>query len=83
VERFGKPTSNTIPTIVRLFKSATTCRINALRLTPGAPVWQRNYYEHVVRNDAEWDRIRDYIAANPGRWRDDAENPEGRKTPER
>jgi REP element-mobilizing transposase RayT len=51
LEQFGKPTSNTIPTIVRLFKSASTRRINEMRNTPGTPVWQRNYYEHVIRND--------------------------------
>lgn len=77
VERFGKPTSNTIPTIVRLFKSATTRRINVARATPGAPVWQRNYYEHVIRDEGELDRIRGYIAANPARWCDDMENPYG------
>jgi putative transposase len=49
VERFGRPTSDSIPTILRLFKSATTKRINTLRATPGAAVWQRNYYEHIGR----------------------------------
>jgi REP element-mobilizing transposase RayT len=48
-ERFGKPTSDSIPTIVRLFKSTNTRRINQYRGTPGAPVWQRNYYEHIIR----------------------------------
>ncbi len=81
VERFGKPTSNTIPTIVRLFKSVTTRRINEDRQTPGVPVWQRNYYEHVIRDEAEWDRIRAYIATNPARWCDDMENPNGKAQP--
>jgi len=43
--------------IVRAFKSATTRRINALNDTPGAPVWQRNYYEHILRNQREWGAI--------------------------
>lgn len=75
-ERFGKPTSDTIPTIVRLFKSAATKRINLQRGTAGPPVWQRNYYEHIVRDQEDLNRIREYIAANPSRWDDDSENPD-------
>jgi REP element-mobilizing transposase RayT len=74
-ERFGKPTSDSIPTIVRLFKSATTKRINEIRGTPNLPVWQRNYYEHVIRNDEELTRIRKYIQDNPLKWEMDRENP--------
>ena len=68
VEQFGKPTSDTIPTIVRLFKSTTTKQINELRKTPGVAVWQRNYHENVIRNDASLIRIRAYIANNPAQW---------------
>ncbi len=75
LERFGKPVSGSIPTIVRAFKSAVTRRINALRGTPGAPVWQRNYYEHVIRNEPALHHIREYIATNPARWAVDRENP--------
>jgi REP element-mobilizing transposase RayT len=57
------------------FKSAITKRINESRATPGAPVWQRNYYEHIVRNDDELFRIRDYIVNNPMQWKMDRENP--------
>jgi putative transposase len=39
-------------------------------------LWQRNYYEHIVRNDASLNRIRRYIVNNPARWGEDAENPE-------
>jgi REP element-mobilizing transposase RayT len=39
-------------------------------------LWQRNYYEHVIRDDASLDRIRQYIAGNPARWSFDRENPE-------
>ncbi len=76
VERFGKPTSDSIPTIIRLFKSATTKRINEMRHAPGVPAWQRNYYEHVIRDDASLNRIRRYIVDNPAQWADDDENPE-------
>ena len=64
IEQFGKPTSDSIPTIIRLFKSATTKRINEYRNTPAVSVWQRNYYEHIIRNETEWQRIRQYIANN-------------------
>ncbi|MCE2438139.1 MAG: hypothetical protein J4F39_01795 [Candidatus Latescibacteria bacterium] len=57
------------------FKSAATKRINALRGTPGAQVWQRNYYEHVIRSESALDRIRRYIANNPAGWSVDPENP--------
>ena len=74
-EQFGKPTTDTIPTIVRLFKSAATKRINIQRGTPGASAWHRNYYEHVVRDLEDLNRIREYITANPARWADDIQNP--------
>ncbi len=61
--------------IVRSFKAAATRCINTLCGTPGEPVWQRNYYEHVVRDDADLDRIWRYIEANPARWDEDRENP--------
>jgi len=63
------------------FKSAATKRINALRGTPGVPVWQRNYYEHIIRNPVRANgrsplhAIRRYIADNPLRWHLDRYNP--------
>ena len=39
--------------------------------------WQRNYYEHIIRNDMSLSAIRQYIANNPAQWADDHENPEG------
>ncbi len=74
VERFGKPVPGSIPTIIRSFKSAVTRRINALQDTPGAPVWQRNYYEHIIRTQRALDVIRRYIIENPMRWHLDRYN---------
>ncbi len=68
MEQFGRPVSGSIPTIVRSFKSAVTKRINELHQTPGAKLWQRNYWENIVRNDAALNRIRKYIINNPIRW---------------
>ncbi len=57
------------------FKSAVTKHINQMRNTPGAPVWQRNYYEQIVRDENELNRIRKYIVDNPLKWALDRENP--------
>jgi putative transposase len=72
-ERFGKPISRSIPTIIRSFKSETTRRINLYRNSPGAKLWQRNYYEHVIRNETEVQAFYDYIYANPLNWSNDDE----------
>ena len=42
-------------------------------------VWQRNYYEHVIRDEETLNRIRQYIADNPARWGEDPENPDCEK----
>lgn len=62
--------------IIQNFKSNTTREINRQRQTPGLPVWHRNYYEHILRNDAELAQVRRYIRDNPRRWAEDEENPE-------
>ncbi len=68
--------AGSLGSIIGTFKSVSTRTINRARRTPAAPVWQRNYYERIVRNDSELDRIRAYIAANPTRWDLDRENPD-------
>ena len=64
-----------LPEIVRAFKSYSARRVNALRRTPGLAVWQRSYYEHIVRDQEDWERIRGYIHINPQEWDRDLENP--------
>ena len=64
-----------IPKIVGWFKMNTAKQVNQMRGTAGIPVWQRNYWEHVVRNEESLERIREYITTNPSRWHLDAENP--------
>jgi hypothetical protein len=70
----GTP-SNALGAIIGNYKSATARRINAIRHTPGTPVWQRHYYEHIVRDENELNRIRTYILNNPANWDADEENP--------
>lgn len=69
------PTSQSLGAIIAQFKSIVTKRINTLRRTPGAPVWQRNYYEHINRNERALNAIRRYIVDNPRRWHLDRYNP--------
>lgn len=71
-EQFGKPVSGSLPTILRTFKAAVTRDLG--RKFDVHNIWQRNYYEHVIRNEREWDRIHLYIEANPSRWAEDNEN---------
>ena len=71
VEQFGKPTLNTIPTIIRGYKSSVTKQINILRNQPGVPVWQRNYYEHIIRDEKSCYQIWEYVQTNPLKWQDD------------
>ncbi len=57
------------------FKSAVTRRVNALRQTPGFPLWQRNYYEHILRGEDELSRAREYVLHNPLKWAEDENHP--------
>ena len=74
-EQFGQPVPGSIPTIIRSYKSAVTYRVNLIRNSGPAQVWQLNYYDHVVRDEAELNRIRQYISNNPLQWEMDRENP--------
>ena len=69
-----------LPEIVRAFKTFSARQINRLRHTHGTPVWQRNYYEHIIRNKAALKRIRQYVKANPAYWEKDRENLAGNPT---
>ena len=61
--------------IIGRFKMLTAKRINEIRQLPGVPVWQRNYYEHVIRDEADYAQIAEYIADNPRRWEEDVLHP--------
>ena len=72
---FGDSLPDSLASIVGSFKSAVTRKINKMRLSPAKPVWQRNYYEHVIRKDESLDQIREYILNNPVNWATDPNNP--------
>lgn len=64
-----KPRS--LSSLIAGFKCATITRINTIRNTPGSAVWQRNYYEHIVRNESSLEKICQYIQNNPTSWHTD------------
>ncbi len=66
--------SGSLNAIAQNFKSVTTRKVNAYLKTAGQPLWQRNYYEHVIRDDEDLDRIRLYIQTNPLYWDRDPEH---------
>lgn len=68
-----KPKS--LSSLIAGFKSATTKKINIIRDTPKNPVWQRNYYDHIIRNDESLERIREYVQNNPLSWENDQLHP--------
>jgi len=65
---FGRPVRGSLATIIGAFKSAATRRLRATGHR--GKVWQRNYFEHIIRNDDDLWAIRRYIVTNPGRWND-------------
>ena len=62
--------------IVRSFKTFSARRINECRGTQGVSVWQRNYFEHIIRDDRSLERIREYILSNPEKWAASHQNTE-------
>jgi REP element-mobilizing transposase RayT len=59
---------NSLATVIGAFKSTVTRRLKRMGMT--GRVWQRNYYEHIIRNDHHLWAIRRYIITNPARWHD-------------
>lgn len=72
LEDFGNPVVGSIPTIIRSFKSSVTQKVRLMRnFASDHVVWQRNYYEHVIRTPAALEQIRAYIQGNPALWEQD------------
>ena len=73
-EGVAEHTSTPIGSMIRGYKSMVTKRINALRKSAGRPVWQRNYWERIIRNTAELEKFQTYIRNNPANWANDSLN---------
>ncbi len=69
------PASGSLGAILGQFKAVTTKRVNQLRGTPGAPLWQRNFFDKIIWDERSLNHFRDYIEANPFQWALDEDNP--------
>lgn len=58
--------------IIGKFEMIAAKEINTIRNATGSSVWQRNYFEHIIRDDKDLDNVREYIINNPLKWRDDS-----------
>jgi len=61
--------------LVASFKTTAALAVNKIRRTPGARVWQRSYYDHIIRSEQDLRRVREYIRDNPRKWAEDPDNP--------
>lgn len=66
--RFGAVAQGSVSAIVRSFKAASTLRIRRAADDPTVHIWQRNYYEHVIRDADDFQKTAEYIRRNPERW---------------
>jgi putative transposase len=72
--KFGEMTSGSLAAIVRLYKSTVTLHTRRLWKLDTSIIWQKNYYEHIIRDQQDLERIRWYIQENPIQWKNDQEN---------
>lgn len=70
------PQPGSIGAMIGQYKSRATRLIRKLPGFEKAPIWQRNYYEHIIRNEPEWKQIIQYIQGNPVQWEDDRLHPD-------
>ncbi len=75
------PAQGSVGAIVGQFKSATTRQIRRRIPSARTPIWQRNFHDHVIRDQTDLDQIRKYILENPAKWETDRENPLMRTDP--
>ena len=67
----GTLQADSLGAIVGHFKAAVSRRAKALGSVSSQRIWQRNYYEHIIRNEKSLNDIRKYILENPARWAED------------
>jgi REP element-mobilizing transposase RayT len=67
--KFSNPINQSLSSIIGCYKSSVTREINKLRSSPGRTIWQRNYYEHIIRNEKELFAARKYIMNNPKKYK--------------
>ena len=87
-DKCGRCGSRTAPTtggkrkslgrLIGAFKTTSTNHVNTYRGTPRAKLWQRSFYDHIIRNEKSLANIRAYIQNNPLNWALDKNNPQNR-----
>jgi putative transposase len=65
----------TLSNIIGAFKTTAATRVNKLRKTIGLPIWQKSFYDRIVRDEHELEQIQKYIRHNPIKWAEDRDNP--------
>ena len=65
------PERKSLGSLIGAFKTVSTKKANEVRGTPGRPIWQRNFFDHVIRDQKSLDSIRRYISNNPAQWNSD------------
>jgi len=76
IQGHARRNAPTLSMAIGSFKSAVAREVNLLRDTPVSLVWQRGFYDRVIRDEADLDRVRCYIEESPLRWLGDEENPQ-------
>ncbi|HWR66465.1 MAG TPA: transposase [Bellilinea sp.] len=71
IEQFGSPVAGSIATIVRSYKSLVTQRYQWFTQSRFAKVWQRGFYDHVIRSEKDMENVENYILNNPIKWSED------------
>lgn len=74
--QLGNGKLHNLSMIVGSFKSAVTHQVNIMNHNDNLDIWQKSFYDHIIRDENSLQRIRRYIEANPYRWPYDNENPE-------
>ena len=67
----SKPARTPVTEAIRQFKTFSARKINQMRGTPGKPVWQRGFYDHIIRSEPDYLRVWSYIDTNPAKWAED------------
>ncbi len=70
--KYGKLQKRSLGAIIGRFKGSVTKRVRKMSIYRDFPIWQRNYYDHIVRNERSLQTIREYIMMNPERWAEDS-----------
>ena len=83
LQRPSGPPKRSLGAVVGSCKSAVSKRINESEWSRRTSVWQRNYHDHIIRDAASLDRIREYIAQSPACWANDPEDPRWLQSDER